>query len=144
MVRIRTWIMIQRIGIDGDAHGFAAKEEPKDAEFPVLEGVDTGMRMRIEVEQRAGGDEGFAAAFAAGEEERNVGDLLGDGVDGAIDPDYLFVSVGEARRVRGRGIFASEPVQGLGRELGDGLSDGGGAAGEGDVEAEEVHGIFDF
>src|SRR5713226_8097621 len=72
--------------VDGDAHALAAKEQPKDAEFPVLESVDVGMRMGIEVEQWAGGDEGLAAALAAGEEKGNVGDLLGDGVDSAIDP----------------------------------------------------------
>ena len=42
---------------NGDAHAFAAEEEPKDAEFPVLESIDARVGMGIEIEQRAGSDE---------------------------------------------------------------------------------------
>jgi hypothetical protein len=81
--------------VDGDADAFAAQEEPEDAEFPILESVEAGVGMGIEIEQRTGGDEGLAAAFTAGEEERDIGDLFSDGADGAVDPDDLFVGVVE-------------------------------------------------
>jgi hypothetical protein len=53
------------------------------------------VRTVVEVHEGTGGDEVFAATFAGGEEEGDVGDLLGQGVDGAIDPDNLLVGVGE-------------------------------------------------
>ena len=129
---------------DGDADAFAAEEEPEDAEFPVLEGVEARVGMGIEVQQWTGGDKGFAAALAAGEEKRDIGDLFSDGVDGAIDPDDLLVRAGKVRRAGGWAVFATEPGEGLGGELGEGLLGGGGAAGDGDVEAEDVHRIFEF
>jgi len=49
----------------------------------------------VKIEQGAGRDEVFASAFAAGKEEWNVGDLLGECVDGAIDPDDLLICIGE-------------------------------------------------
>src|SRR5882672_6550068 len=80
---------------DGDAEAFAAEHEPEDAEFPILEAVDGGMGPRIKIEQRPGGDESFAAALAAGEKERDIGDLFGEDVDGAIDPGDLLVGIAE-------------------------------------------------
>ena len=76
--------------------------------FPVLESVEVRMWAIVEVVQRAGGDEGFAAAFPAGEQERDIGDLFGEDVDRAIDPDDLLIGVGK----RGTGvvdIFATKP-----------------------------------
>jgi hypothetical protein len=81
--------------VDGDADAFATEHEPHDAEFPVLEPVDLGVRSGIEVEERTGSDEVFATAFAVGEEEWDVGDLFGDDVDSAIDPSHLLIGVGE-------------------------------------------------
>jgi hypothetical protein len=83
--------------INRDADGFAAEHEPEDAEFPVLEAVDVGMGLVVEIAERAGGDEVFASAFAAREKEGNVGNLFGENVDGAIDPDDLLVGVAQQR-----------------------------------------------
>ena len=117
--------------VNRDAEGFAAEEEPEDAEFPVLEAVDLRMGAVVEVVERAGGDEIFPAAFTAGEEERDVGDLLGDDIDGAIHPDDLLVGV----RKTGTGgkIGAGKPGGGV-----EGTGDGwrGGAS---DVKAEDFH-----
>ena len=80
-------------------------------QFPILEAIDVGMRAIIEIEERAGGDEVFATALAGGEKERDIGDLLGEDIDGAIDPDDLFVRVSKARA--GVKILASEPGGGI-------------------------------
>jgi hypothetical protein len=53
------------------------------------------VRAGVEVLQGTGRDEGFATALAARKKKRNVGDLFGEDVDGAIDPGDLFVGVGE-------------------------------------------------
>ena len=56
-------IKITIVGIDGDAEAFAAEHEPDDAELPVLEAIDLRVRVVVEVQQRTGGDEGFAPAI---------------------------------------------------------------------------------
>ena len=101
------------IAEDRNAHALAAEHEPEDTEFPVLEAIDVGVRAVIEIEERAGGDEVFATALAGGEEERDMGELLGQDIDGAIDPDDLFVGVGECRTAWA-GVFADEPGGDLG------------------------------
>jgi hypothetical protein len=53
----------------GDAKAFASKHEPEDAQFPILEAVYGWMGPSIKIEQWAGGDEGFASALAAREDE---------------------------------------------------------------------------
>ena len=83
-----------------------------------MKGVDVRVRMRVEIEQRAGGDEGFAAALTAGEDEGDAGDLLGDGVDGAIDPDDLLVGAGEAGLDDSADVVAAEPGESGGGEVG--------------------------
>lgn len=70
--------------------------------------------MGVEIEKGAGSDQGFTAALAARKKKGNAGDLLGDGIDGAIDPDDLLVGADEARSVRAGGIFAAEPGEGEG------------------------------
>ena len=59
---------------DRDAEALAAEHEPDDAEFPVLEAVDLGVRAGVEVNEGAGGDEVLAGAVADGEAEGDVGD----------------------------------------------------------------------
>ena len=76
--------------------------------FPVLETIDGAMRPVIEIDEGTGGDEVFAAALAGGEEKGDIGDLLGEHVDGAIDPDDLLVGTGEARAA-GTAIFPDNP-----------------------------------
>ncbi len=87
--------MGQGIFVDWDSEALAAEHEPHDAEFPVLEAIDVRMGAGVEVMQRAAGDEGLATALAGGEEERDVGDLLGEDIDSAIDPGDLVVGVGK-------------------------------------------------
>jgi len=58
--------------------------------------------------ERAGGDQVFAAAFAVGEEEWNIGDLFGDGVYGAVNPGGLFVGVAHGRAAAAE-VVAGEP-----------------------------------
>src|SRR5207249_11437464 len=110
--------------------GFTSEHEPEDAEFPVLEAVDLGVGAVVEIGEGGGGDEAFAAAFASGEEEGDVGDLLGKDVDGAIDPDDLLVGVGEERGGEVIGVVAEEEGGG-----GEGAAMGGGGfAVAGDVD----------
>jgi hypothetical protein len=100
-----------------------------------------GVRTIVEIVQGAAGDQVFPAALAAGEQKREVGDLLGQYINGAIDPDYLLIGVGQ-EGAAGGGAFAAQPGDGGGGELGDGglrWRGRGGAAG--DVEAEQVHWI---
>jgi len=86
-----------------------------------------------------GGYEGFAATFAAREEEGNVRDLFSYGHDGTVNPGDLFEGVVEVSAARGW-ILASEPGGDVGRE---GTLERRGAGGcgafDGDVESEEVH-----
>src|SRR6266404_5843030 len=93
---------------DGDAHAFAAKHEPDDAEFPILEPVDLGMGPGVEIQEGAAGDQLLPAPVATGEEERDVGDLLGQNVDGAVNPNNLLVGVGKDWTACG-GVLAAEP-----------------------------------
>ena len=65
------------------SEALAAEQQPQNAEFPVLEAVDVRMGLIIEVMEGAGGNEVFAAAFAAAEQEGNVGDLFGEDEEGA-------------------------------------------------------------
>jgi hypothetical protein len=98
------------------------------------------MRAVVEVDEGTGGDEGFAPALAAREDEGDVGDLLGEYVDGAVDPDDLFVGRVEGNSISIILIFTSEPGEGFG---GKGFLDWrrGRAC---DVEAEEFHWNFRF
>jgi len=73
-----------------------------------LEAVEAWVRTVVEVDEWAGGDEGFTAAFAAGEEEWGVGDLFGENVYAAVSPGNLFESAAEGWRVAG-GFVAGEP-----------------------------------
>ena len=111
MIKITIRITIKIVGVDGDAEAFAAEEEPKDAEFPVLEAVDLGVRTVVEIHEGAGGDQSFFAALAPGQDKGDVGDLLSDGVDGAIDPDDLLVGVVEKGAGGGR-VVGGEPGRG--------------------------------
>jgi hypothetical protein len=135
-----TLILDVGLVVDGDADAFAAEHEPEDTEFPILEGVDVWVRGGIEILEGPGGDEVFAATFAAGKEEWDIGDLLGKNIDGAVDPHHLFVRIAEEWG-GGMRLLAAEPRECGGGEVGDGDFDGsrrGGTAG--DVEAKEVHG----
>jgi len=85
------------VAVHRDAEALAAEHEPHDAQFPVLEPVYLRVWTGVEIQQRAGGDEVFATARAGGEEERDVGDLIGQDVDGAVNPDDLLIGVGEDR-----------------------------------------------
>jgi len=96
--------------VDGEAKALAAEEEPEDAEFPVLEPGETGVGAIIEIDERAGGNEVFAAAFTGGKEEGDIGDLLGDGIHGAVNPDDLLVGVGEESAGAGNGVAGEEGV----------------------------------
>jgi hypothetical protein len=91
------------------------------------------VRTVVEIEERSGSNEGFAATVADAEEEWNVGDLFSEDVDGAVNPDDLLVGVGE-HRAGGANVLAAEP-----RFWSEGALDwwSGGALGAGDVEAEE-------
>src|SRR5262245_28205053 len=100
--------LVLGIGVDRDAEAFAAEHEPDDAEFPVLETVEVWMGAIVKVQERAAGDKGFASALAGGEQEGDIGDLLGQDIDSAIYPDDLFVGAGEHRR-RGGVLVAAEP-----------------------------------
>ena len=91
------------------------------------------MGVVVKIEERAAGDEGLAASPASGEEEGDVGDLFGQGVDGAIDPDDLLIGVGQ-QGTRALGILASKP----GCASGGGFR-GGLRWGARDVETEEAH-----
>ncbi|MPN22959.1 hypothetical protein SDC9_170344 [bioreactor metagenome] len=68
----------------------------------------------IEIMQRPAGDEVFTSAFAGREEERDVGDLLGEDIDGAVNPHDLLVNVGAGA---GGELSAAEPRTGKFREL---------------------------
>ena len=94
-----------------DADALAAEHEPDDAEFPVLEAVDVGVGPGVEIQEGPGGDEVFATALAAREEKGDIGDLLGEDVDGAVNPDDLFVGAGEDGPGR-VGLFGAEPGEG--------------------------------
>src|SRR6266478_5430323 len=102
-------IKITIVGIYGDAEAFAAEHEPDDAQLPVLEAIYLGVRMVVKVQQRTGGNEGFAATITGGEKEWDVGDLLGQDVDGPINPDDLLIGVGQdgAGAVE---VVAAEPL----------------------------------
>jgi hypothetical protein len=95
-----------------------------------------GMGLVVKIDQGAGSDEAFASTIAAGEEERDVGDLFGKDGGGAIDPGDLFVGANHGQVVLvGRAIVATEPGcrrEGflIGRRCGSGT---------GDVEAEDFH-----
>src|SRR5713101_4149432 len=102
-------IKITIVGEDGDAEALATEHEPDDAQLPILEAVYVRVRMVVKVHQRTGGNQGFAPAVAGGEEERNVGDLLGQDVDGAINPDHLLIGIGK-NRGRGLGLVAAQPA----------------------------------
>src|ERR1051326_5443345 len=93
------------------------------------------VRLLVEVEQWPFGNESFTAAFASREKKRDVCDLIGEGVNGAVNPDDLLVGV----RKDGAGwdVVALEP--GLQRRIDRFLLGGNGSAG--DIEAEEAHGI---
>ena len=89
------------------------------------------MRLGVEIEERAGSDEIFAAAFAPGEEKWDIGDLFGDDIDGAVHPDDLLVGIGKTGT--GGKIGAGKPSGGV-----EGTGDRwrGGAS---DVKAEDFH-----
>src|SRR5258706_14070981 len=53
--------------------------------------------MIVKLLKRPGGDKGFPAAVATGRQERNIGNLLGDGVNSAINPDDLLIGIGQDR-----------------------------------------------
>src|SRR5258708_4094347 len=80
-----------------DKEAFAAEHEPDDAQLPILETVHMRVRMRIEIQQGAGGDEVFTTALAVREQEGDVGHLFCQDVDGAVDPDRLFVRIRKDR-----------------------------------------------
>jgi hypothetical protein len=109
--------------VDGDAETFAAEHEPHDAELPILEAIDLWMGLVVEAEKRAGSEQVFAATFAGGEEEGDVGNLLGQDIDGAIDPDDLLVGI--VKGDGGVGGGTGHPGEHFGGELGDGDFVGG-------------------
>ena len=87
------------------------------ARRPLAEGM-----MIVEIEKRAGSDESFAPALASGEDKRNVRDLFGEDIDGAIDPDDLLIGVGQ-NAAAAVDVFAAEPgacVERTGGVTGDG------------------------
>ena len=127
-IKIKIKIKIRIVGVDGDAEALATEEEPEDAEFPVVETIYVGVGLVVEIVEGAGGDEVFAAAFAAGKQKRQIGDLLGQNVDGAIDPGDLGVGVVE-ERAAGFGVGAGEPGGGV---WGNGALEWG-SGGAGDV-----------
>jgi hypothetical protein len=94
--------------------------------------------MIVEIMQWTGRDEVFAAALAGGKQKRDVGDLFGKDVDSAVNPNDLLVGVGKTRA--GIGVLAREPSGGI--EGTAGRVGGRGSrveAGDGDIEAEEIH-----
>jgi hypothetical protein len=98
------------------------------------------VRAIVEIVQGTAGDQVFAAAFATREEEGDVGDLFGQDVYCAIDPDDLLVGVAE-EGAAGVDGFAAQPGDGGGGKLGNRClrwRRWGGTAG--DLEAEEIHG----
>src|SRR5579859_99100 len=107
--------------MDGNAEAFAAEHEPDDAEFPILETVDVRVWVVVKIGEWAGGDDLFSVGCGGGKAERDVGDLFGDSVDGAIDPNDLLVRIGEDG-AGGRG-FGAEPGEGLGGQ-GSGSDEG--------------------
>ncbi len=123
-----------------DAETFTAEHEPDDTHLPIAEAVEAAVRVLVEVGQRAGGYESFAPTVATGEQEWNVGDLFGDDVDGAVDPDDLLVGIREGWALMD--VVTAEPG---GQTWINGFLDwwinGRGVAGDGDVEAEEAHGV---
>src|SRR5689334_22334419 len=60
------------------------------------------MRAVVEGVQGAGGDEVLLATWALGEKEGDVGDLLGQDINGAINPDDLLIGVGKDGTADGR------------------------------------------
>jgi hypothetical protein len=129
-----------RVVVDRDADALAAEHEPDDAEFPILEAGDEGMRLVVEIMQWAGGDEVLAAPLARGKEERDAGDLLGQDVDGTVDPGELLVGAGE----EGGGTRVGGGDGGEGEGRGWRMDGGGGTGAEELFEAEEVHGWGEF
>src|SRR5258708_34045330 len=91
-------IKITIVGEDGNAEALATEHEPDDAQLPILEAVYVRVRMVVKVPQRTGGNQGFAPAVAGGEEERNVGDLLGQPVNAAKTPNAFCSSIGIPKR----------------------------------------------
>src|SRR3954469_896756 len=75
--------------VNGNAKALAAEHEPDDAEFPILETVQVRMRTSVKFRQWPGGDQVFPAAIASREKERDVGNLFGEDIDGAVHPDNL-------------------------------------------------------
>ena len=60
-----------------------------------MEPIDVGMRTGVEIEEGAARNQVFSSTFPGRKEKGNVGNLFGQNVDGAIDPDNLLVSVGK-------------------------------------------------
>ena len=108
-IKIKIMIKITIVGIDGDAEAFAAEHEPNDAQLPILETVHASMWPVVKIQKLPGGNQGLAATVAGREKERNVRNLLGQDVDGAVNPDDLLVSIRQ-RGTSGIEILATEPL----------------------------------
>ena len=130
--------MSMRVGIDRDAEAFAAEHEPDDAQLPILETVHASMWPVVKIQKRAGGNQGFTATVAGREEERNVRDLLGQDVDGAVNPDDLLVSIRQ-RGTSGIEILTTKPLFRGERTF----ERGSVGAGDGYVNTKQFHGLMD-
>ena len=125
--------MTASVFVDGDAEAFAAEHEPDDAHLPILETVHAGMWPVVKIRERSGCNQSLPATVAGREKERDVGDLLGQDVDGAVNPDHLLIGVREGRTSRVE-ILATEPLF-----RGEGLCNWRRRY-FGNVKAEKVHG----
>src|SRR5258708_38198963 len=78
---------------DWDAEALATQQEPNDPQFPIFEAVDLRMGTVVEIHEGSGGDQLLAGSSGGRKPERNVRNLLGQRIDGAVHPNNVLGTV---------------------------------------------------
>src|SRR5438445_7498085 len=78
---------------DWDSEALTPQHEPDDAQLPVREPVDLRVRTAVEIEQWPRSDELLAGRGRDGKPERDIRDLLSQGVDSSVHPDNLLIGI---------------------------------------------------
>jgi hypothetical protein len=76
---------------------FAAQHQPDDAQLPILEPIDLGVRPAVKFGQRTARHQVFPASFTDRKQEGHIGHLFSQDIDGPVHPNHLLVGVGEHR-----------------------------------------------